>query len=100
MSWTLSASLTSTSRSSAFLTSYTLSSSDSSSEDSLWQNCSADSSHSDLIERLYIEKAGSPVTFFLTWRKGGRVLAISSSFRVVQVSRRMRPWHRMWHGAL
>ena len=66
----------------------------------LWQNCSADSSHSDLMDRLYIENAGSPVTFFLTWRKGGSVLAISSSLRVVQVSSRMRPWHLTWHGAL
>jgi hypothetical protein len=32
----------------------------------LWQNWSTDSSHSERIERLYMEKAGSPVTALFT----------------------------------
>jgi hypothetical protein len=32
----------------------------------LWQNWSTDSSHSERMERLYMEKAGSPVTALFT----------------------------------
>ena len=42
------------------------------------------------MDRLYMEKAGSPVTFFLTFKNGGRESINSSSLKVVKVSRRMR----------
>ena len=53
-----------------------------------------------LKARLYIEKAGSPVTSWATWRNGGNFEASSFWLNVVNVSIKMRPLHLSWHGAL
>ena len=45
------------------------------------------------MERLYMEKAGSLVTFLVAEMKGGSLLRISSSSMVVKVCRRIRPRH-------
>ena len=46
-----------------------------------------------------MEKAGSPVTFFFTFRKGGRESTNSSSLEVVKVCSKMRFLHLEWQGA-
>ena len=54
-----------------------------------------------LSAKLYIEKAGSPVTSLYAFKKGGSLFITSAADNsVVKVSNNKSPRHRGWQGSL